>query len=153
MGWGDSWEKVPKPFGQVMKEFNEDAADKITKSGQENLQVLFEAKSVILQIPIKGGWQTRTINAIQIGDLAVCFDNEDEEIGLVTHVPTLTRFDNAIPDGEWTQEQLIRWCWKVQQKFKEAFNYLNALNNSTYKTADESALNIIKTNCLSVGVE
>lgn len=151
MGWGDSWEKVPKPFGQVMKEFNEGAAEGITKSGQENLQVLFEAKSVTLQIPIKGGWQTRTINAIQVGDLAVCFDNEDEEIGLVTHVPTLTRFDNAVPDGEWTQEQLIRWCWKVQADRPLWWEELKLFNNKNYKECP--FLQDLKAFCLSVGVE
>lgn len=94
-------------------------------------------------------WKSKTIQAVQIGDLAVYFGDEPD-IGLVIHVPTLTRFDRAIPDGEWTQEQLLAWCWKVQQDNKGWWQYMADFNNKDYLEMDNDILNHLKDHCLGI---
>lgn len=108
---------------------------------------------VTLQIPTEGGWIIKTVQAIQVGDLAV-----HEPIGLdnykwqVTHVPTLTMFDKAVPEGDWTQEQLLKWCWKVQEN-TDLWQAICSYDNSNYKTVPESLLEGLKQHCLSIAVE
>lgn len=182
MAWGKEDNIIPiidvptKPFGQVMKEFNEEAELKINKNswgetwdksnfiigvdkGSKDTTVVglhdgnklnIIGESVELTINT-GPWKSKTVQAIQIGDLAVYFGDE-EDVGLVIHVPTLTRFDRAIPDGEWTQDQLISWCWKVQQGLYNDWQFLRSLNNKTYRE-DFAAKEAILNHCLSIGVE
>lgn len=128
MGWGSEWKK-PEP--------------------------LAVGNEVTLTIPLNA-WVTKSVKAIQVGDLAVVLFSENFD-WLIIHVPTLTRFDNAIPDcippaEGWEEEQLVRWCWKVQQELYNDWQYLRTLNNSNYK-GDYAAKEAIKTHCLSIGVE
>lgn len=86
---------------------------------------------------------------MQIGDLAVYFGNEPD-IGLVIHVHTLTKFDRAIPDGEWTQGQLLAWCWKVQQSLPEHWNGLSKADNSNYAEINPDFKDVILNHCLGI---
>lgn len=67
------------------------------------------------------------IEAIQVGDLAIHDDINDSETSawVITHVPTLSRFDRALPHtvyakgsnplcDNYSKEQLIKWCKLVQ---------------------------------------
>lgn len=158
MNWSSDWSIIDtKPtLAEQLREQNE-AVDKQIKihsmddTINENDIISY---GVELTIPIKNGWDTATIKAIQVGDLAIGF-SDIEEIGLVTHVPTLTRFDNAIPDGEWTQEQLIKWCWKVQQEFDYQMHWetMREFDNSNYKEISKEFLNSLQRMCLSIPVD
>lgn len=142
--------QTPKPFGEVMKEFNEEAIKSITETGQQILTKALEIKADEIELAIPEGWTAKTVKAIQIGDLAIV-TTEDEE-RCIAHVPTQTWFDNAVPDGEYTVEQLCLWAWKVQEYCIVFFDKLKNYNNETYKTIDKVYLERFKTCCLSVPV-
>ena len=133
MSWGD-WPKTAADLEQTTK--------------------VIEAYPLVihvnLTIPMDGGWNTKTITAIQVGDLAVPGPDFD---WAVVHVPTLTRFDNAVPDGEWTEEQLINWCRKVQRERRDLWVELSKYNNSDYKEINEGLLTLIKEHCLATPME
>jgi hypothetical protein len=59
------------------------------------------------------------VQGIVVGDLAVICGQEPFSI---LHIHTGGRFDNAIPHGEWAEEELIKWCEKVQDS--NSFNWL-----------------------------
>jgi len=54
-----------------------------------------------------------TVTYIPVGDLGVLIG--DDRPYRIVHVPTRGRFDHAIPHGQWTDEELIEWCKKVQK--------------------------------------
>lgn len=112
----------------------------------------FPSTQVNLTIPIDGGWNTKTVKAVQIVDLAVVSFAEDFD-WTVVHVPTLTRFDKAIPDGEHFEEALCKWCWKVQQIKPELWADIAKYNNSTYKNINKRVLDLIQTFCLAIKLE
>ena len=113
-----------------------------------------KAKLVQLKISIRYGWETTTVNAVQLSDLAVHapIGWDDDYNWRITHVPTLTMFDKAVPEGDYIDEQLIQWCWKVQQTERIYFKELRAYNNSNYKNISQELLNSVKEYCLSIGV-
>lgn len=116
-----------------------------------------DAKEITIEIPIKGAWGSNSVQAIQIGDLAVHkpIGWDDDYNWRVTHVPTLTMFDKAIPISAWveyTDEQLIQWCWKVQQNDEHKWARLAEYNNSNYSEIDQEILNSVKEYCLSIKV-
>lgn len=104
---------------------------------------------VELTIPINGGWDTKKIKATQVLDLAV---SENDE-WLVIHVPTLTRFDKAIPEGEWTNAELIVWCWKVQQN-TDLFAAISCYTNkdATRNIIPKHLLDALLEHCLSCAI-
>lgn len=121
---------------------------------------------VTLKIPTEGGWIIKTVQAIQVGDLAVHESLNKDKFNLgynladdkiykwqVTHVPTLTMFDKAIPEGDWTQEQLLKWCWKVQDTERIYFKELARFNNQNYQQINPELLEKTCNYCLSIGVE
>lgn len=174
MGWGTF--DTPKPFGEVMREFNRNANESITVVNETNQpQVIIGldqgspdgdkaivsivqngkyhliGESVTLSIP--NGWKNTEVKAIQVGDLAVHDAIEGhEDSWQVTHVPTVTEFDNAVPEAQCTQEQLLMWCWKVQQEKKDAWSILAKYDNNNYKVIPPNVLNEIKQWCLSVSL-
>lgn len=93
--------------------------------------------TVTLSIPIEGEWP-RTVEAIQVGDLAVHEDLKfAEKQWQVTHVPTVTRF-NVAPPGLYDKAALIEWCKKVQASNIEDWVELGKLDHSCYKERSAS---------------
>lgn len=143
-----------KTYSEVLREHNKRGEDLIKAASQMLAQpntVAVPTEEIELSIPINGGWDKVTVKALKIGDLAIIISGDPEE-HLVVHVPTLTWFDNAIPDGEWTQEQLILWVQKVQQE-KELFGLISQYDNSDYKAIPKNILEMLKEHCLSVNIK
>lgn len=121
MNWSSSW----KPF----EESKAEAGKKLLEIVNSELWKV-SSESVTLTIPLDGGWNTKTVKAIQAGDLAVVSFSEEWD-WFVIHVPTLTRFDMALPEkDQWTESELLAWCWKIQQFnvdtwWKELATYTN----------------------------
>lgn len=94
-------------------------------------------KNVKLTIPIENDWP-RTVEAIQIGDLAVHEDIKDRGlVWQVTHVLTLTRF-NVVPAGLHKKADLIEWCKKVQASNIEDWKELAKMDHSCYKERSDA---------------
>lgn len=119
-------------------------------------------ESIDLTIPLKNGWVDYPLKAIRVGELAIhqaIPDNGTEFEWCITHIPTLSCFDAVIPEGDYSQEQLISWCWKVQDSsiMKPSWDILNALTNKNYYRNSEphvvAAKAAIQDWCLKVGVE
>ena len=146
MSWGNEWNK-----GLVIV-----GVDQGSPSGDTTIVSLWDGKdhhvigeNVSLVIPVNA-WVNKTINCLKIGDLAV--PGPDFEWSVV-HVPTLTRFDKAVPDGEWFEEQLLKWCWQVQQSHGDLWEDLAKYNNSNYKEISIKLLDLIKDHCLATLME
>ena len=97
-----------------------------------------------------------TVDAIQVGDLAIW---DDGDFFAISHVPTLAKFMNAVPtidDKEYTNDQVVLWCTKVQRSHQEEWAILRTLTPQNYSTknteAAEAALRIREW-CLSVPIE
>ncbi len=106
------------------------------------------ASPVTLTIPLEGDWPA-TIFAKRVGDLAVHQLRDDEMH--VTHVPTLTSFRKAVPKGDWSEEQLLNWCAKVQSNNLNEWGALRGLTPNNYSESFE-VKRIIMDWCLSVDV-
>ncbi|SRR5216684_3203834 len=68
---------------------------------------------------------------IQVDDLGVV-KSEDDWGWTVKHIPTGTSFAKAIPPGNWSKDQLIKWCQKVQEQHQEDWTALRALTPDNY---------------------
>ena len=101
---------------------------------------------------------TLKLKVLRILDLAVIISGDPEDHCII-HVPTLTFFDNAIPDGEWNLDQLCLWAWKAQQEQYPGdvgfplWEMISTYSNKTYKNIPENVLNILRQHCLSIKVE
>ena len=97
-----------------------------------------------------------TIDAIQVGDLAIW---DDGEFFAISHVPTLAKFMNAVPtedDKVYEHDSLVLWCTKVQRSHHEEWKILRGLtpqNHSTKNTEAAEAALRIREWCLSVPIE
>lgn len=75
------------------------------------------------------------VDCIIVGDLAVhCVKELDYYI---THVPTMAKFDKALPSGSRNEKDLIAWCQKVQEGCPDDWAYLRGMTNANYD--DQSA--------------
>ncbi len=76
------------------------------------------------------------VSAYVVGDLAVICGQEPFSI---LHIHTGGRFDNAIPHGEWTEEELIKWCEKVQgEDLNKAWVKLKLVSSADDWSNDEN---------------
>ena len=123
----------------------------LSKEATEELEFLL-AREVKLNLNSK----LFAIDAIQVGDLAIW---DDGEFFAISHVPTLAKFMNAVPtidDKEYTNDQLVLWCTKVQRSHHEEWKVLRALtpqNHSTKNTEAAEAALRLREWCLSVPIE
>ncbi len=144
MNWSNEWNKGVPPVWPTQKDYE-------TIVVNQTPSIWY--KHVELTIPIKNQWP-RKVRAIQVGSLAVHEQLLNSGMApykwQVTHVPTLSMFDRAIPDGDWTQEILVKWCWKVQQSYSEGWELLNSFDNSNYKDIPKGLLDWMQTHCLSI---
>lgn len=117
MNWSNEW--LEKPAHQL-------------KAGEDY-------SKITLSIIVNPGDFPTTVEAIQIGDLAVHHDIKCKKEGFwqVTHVPTLTRF-NVVPHGLHKQADLIQWCKNVQASFVEDWKELAKLDPSSYSMRSEA---------------
>ena len=98
------------------------------------------------------------LTAIKVGDLAVHKANADNLIvRRITHIPTMTRFDNAIPERpagtRYSNKMLIEWCTRVQAQHREDWDYLSKLTGKTHADDANSAVKTrIQDWCLSIEV-
>jgi hypothetical protein len=90
------------------------------------------------------------VQAFKIGDLAVHVSSTVLH-WRITHIPTLTKFDKALPEQlpgqRFSCKMLIAWCCKVQEQELSAWNVLREATNDTYqedcfKDAKETIFNI-----------
>ncbi len=166
LNWSDDKAKTfdtPKPFGQVMKEFNEEADKSIKTIDHYNLaieeQKILNKPQIIIGVDegSKDGDKT-IVTLVKDGFYNVIGEDielripegwnevivkaiqigdlaviKSEDKHCIAHVPTQTWFDNAIPDGEYTVEQYCLWAWKVQQATGPNWTALREYNNSNYK--------------------
>lgn len=147
MAWGDY--KHNDPNNKIITSVDMGAGDDKTIislfDGKKHIVI---GESIELTIPT-GAWKSKTVGVIQVGDLAV-YMGDEEDVQVIIHVPTLAGFDKALPEGDWTQEQLIQWCWKVQQSNWSYWAQLHKFNNDTYATIDKAILDNVKAYCLSI---
>src|SRR5216684_2438278 len=86
----------------------------------------------------------------QVGDLAVVKRNDGWGWS-VKHISTATKFDKAVPPGQWSKDQLIKWCQKVQKQHLEDWTALRALTKDSYLSENTFELRLrIRDWCLSV---
>lgn len=118
-----------------------------------------EFKAYHLIIPMVDGTVRYVDDAIIVGDLAI-----HKGTGWrITHIPTMSKFDRAVPPGLHTKRALINWCIKVQGYFLEDWSRLRNLTPDNYRTTDDNdeitdeEMNDVKERikdwCLSVKVE
>jgi len=79
-----------------------------------------KAKSLIVQMNITWAGDHYKIQYYPVGDLGVVIDAVPYRI---VHVPTRGCFDHAIPNGNWSIEELIRWCKAVQNIEPTGINF------------------------------
>lgn len=155
-GWDDlsnrenDWDKLfpiitPKlTFVEQIRETIKEG-DKIINSPKGDMPF-----KTTLQIPVDDGWPI-TLEAIVVGDLAVHKQHEDSR---VTHVPTLTKFQKAVPDS-WdiiTDEQLLNWCRKVQEDELNLWAIIRRYDNSNYHEIPEDVLDKLKGYCRGIAI-
>lgn len=154
MGWSNEWGK-PEQTLIIGVDKGSAEGDKTVVSITDGKTFTVIGEDVLLEIPIKGGWGKNAVKAIQVGDLAVheALGWNEEYNWQVTHVPTLTMFDRAIPDGNWSREQLIMWCWKVQENLHMQWDNFRQFDNTNYNDIkEEDKIQLVK-HCLSIGIE
>lgn len=94
-------------------------------------------------------------DAYVIKDLAVHKDlTEQQETWMITHVPTLTSFMKAVPTGNWQPEDLISWCYRVQENVPILWDKLGELRNDNYADSPDYqwAKDDLQKYCLTVPV-
>lgn len=107
-----------------------------------------------LEIPREGSWPT-CIKAQQIGDLALHepIMDTDNEWRTITHVPTLTRFDFALPHNHKAAKSLW-WMAEVQKKHLVEWAVLRELTPENCHVKTDRVLKAkecILTHCVSIG--
>lgn len=96
-----------------------------------------------------------TTEGLQVGDLVIW---DEGDFFCISHVPTLSKFMKAVPtedDKEYTNDQLVSWCVKVQQAYQEDWAKMRALTPANYATKDVEATlaaQRLKDWCLSVEI-
>lgn len=141
MNWSNEWQNSP---------------EWIEKINQEAEQFIASYKEVTLSIPQDDNWPLQ-IKAQQIGDLAVHEPIPDVE-GIwrrITHVPTLTMFDMALPDN-CDGMNLLWWIAEVQKGELDAWNVLRELTPETYQDRSDrvmKAKDAIFNHCQSIRSE
>ena len=99
-------------------------------------------KEVKLSIIVKDGDFPTTVEAVQVGDLAVHKNLCEDKDWQVTHVPTLTRFNVVV--GLHKKSDLIEWCKKVQGMLQDDWKELAKLDKTTYKERSEAKDRIMR---------
>lgn len=146
-GWGTQW---PEPLPQVKVDFGNTDKTVVNVAREGHLTSL-EVKTMTLELMRKDGWPV-TISAMQVGDLAIHDDVNTPETWMITHIPTLLSFNSALPDGNYVEEDLIKWCAIVQTNHRNGWDYLRKLNKNDKQYADVDILRTIQNWCLSVKV-
>lgn len=125
------------------------AIEAMREPTDEMVKAVDWAETVGLTIPITNGWP-RTVKVKQVGQLGVeC----TKDFWTIHHIPTLYNFNSAVPDGDWTEDQLLRWCWKVQQSKLDLWEKIN-ISRIAFDANDLSwELGELKGFCLSTKVE
>lgn len=110
-------------------------------------------KSNIVSIELEDGAYSGQL----VGDLVV-YNNWG--VWHVAHYPTQTRFDDAekgaVPLGDWSKEQLLSWCDRVQMQYGQLWAILRELTPENYDAKSDIVLRAkdqIRSYCLSVNVE
>lgn len=138
--------------------YNEQIADEAAQEQQAAIERLeaaikiYDVERIQFDIPIYGEWPKPT-DTFMVQDLAVHKSVIDETEWVVTHVPTLKKFDKATPNGRWQPEDLIQWCHTVQQDHREAWEKLSELNNENFDDEKYDNFKIeIQEHCLATPV-
>lgn len=93
----------------------------------------------------------RQVPAIVVGDLAVHCGHEVN--WFVTHLPTMTKFDKALPSGSRDEKDLIAWCDKVQKEYLANWEYLAGLTKDNYSNIiHDDVVLVIRDWCKSVPI-
>lgn len=109
-------------------------------------QIKYETVGLIIQVT--NGWP-RIAVVKQVGQLGIeWYDTEFN----IHHIPTLYSFNSAVPDGDWTEDQLLKWCWKVQQDHKGIWEVINLTRKQFNANDFGSLLDELKEFCLSTKV-
>ncbi len=107
-------------------------------------------------LTVKEGDKIRVVSIAEvIGDLALEYA---EDGWMIYHVPTLAKFNKAVPCNPATgdsfdKQQLLNWMKKVQEEYKLIWAELRALTPENYEANGDRAKQIIRKWCLSVKVE
>lgn len=108
------------------------------------------------QVQLNLGSKLFKTDGLQVGDLVI---HDEGEYVVISHVPTLRQFMQAVPtddDKEYTDDQLVKWCTKVQLAHKEDWAILRALTYETSIAKDAKTMEAashIRDWCLSVEIE
>lgn len=153
-GWGTGWNKPPVVNNWPVTKPNQNPwvtnTTKFTIIGVDTANGPDISVEHIVIVP-----ETYTVQVVKVGDLAVhndILDSADEE-WIVTHIPTLTTFRRAVPEGKWSRQQLIDWCVKVQSELKDDWKQLATLNEKNYKDdAMKDVKERIQEHCLDTAV-
>jgi hypothetical protein len=90
---------------------------------------------------------------IVVGNLGVVINKEID--GRIYHLPTMTKFDTALPEREpgtrFSRKMLVAWCRKVQDEGpQESWQAINALTHETHRTDAKIARAALQEYCRSV---
>ena len=94
-----------------------------------------------------------------IGDLSIHNSVDNPDCFCITHVPTLSNFMKAVPADygeEYEDDELAKWCEKVQeqqQQFWAVLRELTPLTMHQNTDRDLKAKDRIKAWCLSVSIK
>lgn len=145
MNWSNEWPKTPATEKEIYGEGSNEVIDWVNQKHQirdlgaeAGMPAIDQSiKAVKLSIIIKDGDFPTTVEAIQVGDLAVHHNLRKEGYWQVTHMPTLTRF-NVVPNRLHKQTDLIEWCRKVQSQLPDDWKELAKLTHECYKDRSEA---------------
>jgi hypothetical protein len=88
------------------------------------------------------------IEIIPVGDLGVYWDND---MWRIIHIPTLARFDRAIPILEpQDKDKLMEWCRLVQADCRDDWMALASLDQDNYKDGNVELRQRIMRHCQMV---
>lgn len=154
MSWGNQivWPNPPQSLNVDGKEIKSNETMFWPKSEWSEIKNPPEiVKAIELELIQMELYVPCEVQGKKIGDLMVY---EWKGYWYVAHIPTETRFDSAVPDGEWTEEQLIKWCKKVQEINKPLFEILATATYETYSSVEfDEARDTLKEFCLNMSVE
>lgn len=95
-----------------------------------------KTRDLTVQMTVTYGGDIYKIKYHPVGDLGVVISGEPYRI---VHVPTRGCFDHAIPNGEWSNDQLIEWCKRILfiDHMRDTWNSLKLVSDADDWTNDE----------------
>lgn len=161
MNWSSDWGKPVQPIFHLNKTEDQQpiivGIDVSWGEDKTYIHVIQDNKVIAayniteqeITITREGEWPKK-VEATIIGTLGIHKDiGADEGSWRITHVPTTAKFDRALPSNiQYSKDELMIWCAKVQSRLFDDWKLLNALTPTNYETDEGTPEDVAKDNIL-----